>query len=128
MQFTIAALHLCNVRQQFCDRFVGRKVSFDNIFFFLYRIGCFCNTTRYSSLMQQVSFLHCTIYSSATAFNMFFLFKRREYSVNAVIIVVRVLINNILNFDQKKLAFTQFSTIFEPAVISGLINTEYAAK
>ena len=28
------------------------KISFDNIFFFLYRIGCFGNAMRCSSLMQ----------------------------------------------------------------------------
>ena len=76
--------------------------------------------------MQNPHFRHRSIYgSSADVYAS--LFKSRAYTVNAVIVIVGMFVQNGLDFDRKECSCCWLALVFQPAVVARFADLQHTA-
>ena len=79
-----------------------------------------------TAAVQQTGFFHCTIDCSSADFNSSL---RQSYlnSIHSVITVVRMFIEDVLDYSRKKLPPGCFVSVFQPSVITGFADIQNLA-
>ena len=104
IEFSIPAGNFRDVRQKLSKRFFRPKILFQQVFLLLdFRIRL-RNSVRNSAFMQISAFLHRSVHRTAACFDSFLLQSRMD-PLHSVVVVVRMLLQDFFDLDQKKLPF-----------------------
>ena len=85
-----------------------------------------CCAARSPSTVYDPHFGHRTV-CCPEAYVDPFLFKCHVHSLDTVIVVVGMFIQNCLNFDRKKLSCRRLVSVFQPSVIARFADPQHAA-